>query len=85
MIAAVKACQAQGLKPKTDAFKQCLKSQLGLGDGSKAGTGPVAKLVAAAKACQAQGLKPKTDAFKQCLKAQLSGTALALPRSAAVA
>ena len=26
--AAAQACQAQGLKPETDAFRQCVKSQL---------------------------------------------------------
>ena len=45
LAAAVKACQAQGLKPGTDDFRQCRKTQLGVGDGSKTPTGPAAKLV----------------------------------------
>ena len=86
VAAAAKACQAQGLTPDTDAFRQCMKGQLGEGgDGSKGGgpgtspgpgngPGPGDKIAAAAKACQAQGLKPETDAFRACMKAQLSGT-----------
>src|ERR1700690_1411299 len=66
--AAIKTCQSQGLKPGTDAFRQCLKGQLGGGGGGQNGggtgaTGPGAKVVAAAKACQAQGVKAGTGEF----------------------
>ena len=71
--AAGQACQAKGLKPGSDAFKQCVKGQLGGGDTNKGG-GDLAKLKAAGQACQAQGLTPGSDAFKQCVKDKVGGT-----------
>ena len=74
VVAAVKACQAQGLKPGTDAFRAVPEdaSSAAAADGPKAA--PVRReAVAAVKACQAQGLTPETDAFRQCVKTQLGG------------
>jgi hypothetical protein len=70
---AVDACKAQGLKPGTDAFRQCVKSKLPTrgAHSSGQGDGNWAKLHQAVDACKAQGLKPRTDAFKQCVKSKL--------------